>query len=182
MKRVKTSNVSGSSTPSVSVQKPHSKIRNVESSVADKKPHTMTSLYLEHIKTPNVDPDVVTSTKGHVVTNVMGSVGTSEKSASKIVSLDNPRAEKTLGQSSLNVTIDDIIDKSIHVSLSKTLVAEPESGVMPNVTTSLAQPDHPIETNSCGEFDNESVPIESPEKPQEDVSDKNSQEDVSEDE
>lgn len=37
----------------------------------------------------------------------------------------------------------------------------------------MAQPDHPVETtqeNSHGESDNESVPSESPEKPQEDVS------------
>lgn len=145
----------------------------------------MTNLYLEPIKTPNVEPNVVTFAKGPIVLNVVGSVGTCEKYASEIVSLVNPRAEKTLGQSSLNVVVNDTINKSIHVSLSKILVANPKSGVVPDVATSLSQLDHSVETiqdKSHGESDNESVPIESPEKSQEDVSDKNSQEDVSEDE
>ncbi|KAI5431562.1 hypothetical protein KIW84_035665 [Lathyrus oleraceus] len=60
------------------LQKLPSEVKNVESSIAEKKPHTMTSLYLEPIKTPNVEPDVVTSAKGHVIANVVGSVGTSE--------------------------------------------------------------------------------------------------------
>lgn len=167
------------------VQIPHSDVRNVESSVAIKKPHTMTSLYLEPIKTPNVEPNVVTSAKGPIVLNDVGSVGTSEKYASETVSIVNPRAEKTLGQSSLNVVVNDTINKSIHVSLSKILVGNPKSGVVPDVATSLSQLDHSVETiqeKSHGESDNESVPIESPEKSQKDVSDKNSQEDVSEDE
>lgn len=81
----------------MSVQKLPSEVKNVESSIAEKKPHTMKSLYLEPIKTPNVEPDVVTSTKGHVVANVVGSDGTSKKFASETISLDNPRAEKALG-------------------------------------------------------------------------------------
>ncbi|XP_050915932.1 uncharacterized protein LOC127131031 [Lathyrus oleraceus] len=86
---------------------------------------------------------------------------------------DNPRAEKTLGQSSLNIAANDIVDKSIHVTPSNTLVDDPEFGVMTDVTTSLGQSNHPVETtkeNSHDESDNESVPIESSEKPQEDVS------------
>lgn len=75
----------------------------------------MISLYLEPIKTPNVEPDVITSSERPVVTNVVGSVGTSEKSASETVSLDSPRDEKTLGQYCLNVVVNDTIDKSIHV-------------------------------------------------------------------
>lgn len=92
----------GTKTPTAKRDKP-SNIRNFESSVAIKKPHNMLSLYLEPIKTPNVEPDVVTSVKGPFVLNVIGSVGTSKKIISETVSLDNPRAEKTLGQSSLNV-------------------------------------------------------------------------------
>ncbi|KAI5433247.1 hypothetical protein KIW84_020507 [Lathyrus oleraceus] len=145
-KRVKPSNVSESSTPYVSIQIPYSDVRNVESSVAIKKPHTMASLYIEPMKTPNVELDVVTSAKGHIVSNVMGSVGTSKKYASEIASLDNPRAKKILGRSSLNVVVNDTIDKSIHVPLSKILVVDPGSGVVSDVATSLAEPDHPIET------------------------------------
>lgn len=173
VKRVKPSNVSESFTPSMSIQIPPNEVRNVESSIADKKPHTMTSLYLKPIRTPDVKTYVVTSAKGLILSNVVGSVGTSGKSSSKTVSLDNPISEKTLGQSSLNVVANDTVDKSIHVSLSKTLVADPGSGVVPDVATSLAQPDHPVETtqqNSHGESDNEFVPIESLEKSQEDVS------------
>ncbi|KAI5390058.1 hypothetical protein KIW84_075402 [Lathyrus oleraceus] len=143
----------------------------------------MTSLYFKLIKTPNVEPDVVTSAKGPVVSNVVGSVGTSKFFAYETVSVDNPRAEKTLGQSSWNVVVNDTVDKSIHVSLFKILAADPESCVVSDVTTSLVQPNHSIKTtqeNFHGESDNESVPIESPEKSQEDVYDKNTQEDVSE--
>lgn len=137
----------------------------------------MTSLYLEPIKTPNVETNVITYVKGLVVANVVGSVGTSEKSSSETVSIDKPRVEKTPGQSSLNVVVDDIVNKSIHASLSKTMVTDPESGVVSDVATSLAQPDHLVETtqeNSHGEFNNEFVPIESPEKSQEDVSESES--------
>ncbi|KAI5424142.1 hypothetical protein KIW84_030380 [Lathyrus oleraceus] len=172
-KRAKPSNVSESSTPSLSFQIPPSEVRNVESIVVDKKPYTMTSLYLEPIKTLNVKPDIVTSAKGLFISNIVGSVGTFQKSASKTVSLDNPRDEKILGQSSLKDVINDTVDKSIHVSLSKTLVAYPGSGVVLDVAIFLAQPDHPTETtqqNSHGKSHNEFVPIKSPKNSQEDVS------------
>ncbi|KAI5406005.1 hypothetical protein KIW84_052672 [Lathyrus oleraceus] len=93
-----------------------------------------------------MSPDVVTSIKGHVISNDVGSVGTFDKSGSETVSLDNPRAEKTLDQSSLNVVVNEIVDKTSHVSLSKILVANPESGVVSDVATSLAQSDHHVET------------------------------------
>ncbi|MCH92551.1 gag-protease polyprotein [Trifolium medium] len=54
-------------------------VRNDDPSVVVNKSHTMTSLYLEPIKTPNVEPNVVTSAKCSISLNVVGSVGTSTK-------------------------------------------------------------------------------------------------------
>lgn len=65
----------------------------------------MSSLYLDPIKITNVELDVIASTKGSIVPKVVGSVELTEKSGSdsSTVSLDNPRSDKTLGQSSVNV-------------------------------------------------------------------------------
>ncbi|KAI5442861.1 hypothetical protein KIW84_011766 [Lathyrus oleraceus] len=126
----------------------------MEPSVAVKKPHYMTSLYLDLIKTTNVELDVVASIKG---------------SDSGTVSLDNPRSDKTLGYS-MNVDDKNIVDKSIYVLISQILGIESSSDVMSDVTTSLAQIDHPTETppdKSDGKYDNESVPVKSLEKSEE---------------
>ncbi|XP_050889927.1 uncharacterized protein LOC127095256 [Lathyrus oleraceus] len=130
----------------------------------------MTNLYLDPIKTTGVEPDVVASAKGFVVPQAVGSVKSSEKSDSGTISLDNSRSDKTLGQSSMNVTDKDNVDKSIHVLISKILNAEPKSDVVSDVTTSLTQTDHPIETSlekSDGKYDSEFVPIKSLEKSEE---------------
>lgn len=58
-KKARPSTVSKSSNPFRSVQIPSSEIRNIDPSVAVKKPHSITSLYLDPIKTKNVEPDVV---------------------------------------------------------------------------------------------------------------------------
>lgn len=98
----------------------------------------MTILYLDPIKTTDVEIDIVASAKGFVVPKVVGNVESSEKSDYGAVSLDNPRYDKTLGQSSINVSDRDTVDKSICVLISKIWNVEPKSDVMPDVTTSLA--------------------------------------------
>ncbi|XP_050917850.1 uncharacterized protein LOC127135075 [Lathyrus oleraceus] len=165
MKKAKPSSVSKSSNPYGSVQIPSSEIRNIEPSIAVKKPHSMTSLYIDPIKTTDVEPDVVASAKGSIVPIVVDSVESSEKSNSSTVSLDNPRYDKSLGQSSMNIVDKDSVDKNIHVLISKILNVEPKSDVMSDVTTSLGQADHPIETSLekyDGKSDSESFSIKSP--------------------
>ncbi|MCH81839.1 envelope-like protein, partial [Trifolium medium] len=123
MRKAKPLNVSESSTPSVSIQIPPSDVRNVDPSVVVKKPHSMTN---------------------------------------------KPRSVETLGQSSMNAgMVDDTVNKSVHVSPSKVVGSDPvsfptktvidpvvgspketllESDVVPDVSTSLAQPSQHVET------------------------------------
>lgn len=117
-KKARPSTISKYSNPSRSVQIPSTEIRNIEPSVTVKKPHSMTRLYLDPIKTTNVEPDVVASTKSYVIPKVRGNVDSTKKpgfekpgSDSSTVSIDNPRSDKTLGQSSMNVADKNIIDK-----------------------------------------------------------------------
>ncbi|KAI5398882.1 hypothetical protein KIW84_064317 [Lathyrus oleraceus] len=147
VKKDKPSILSKSSNPSGSVQIPSSEIRNIEPFIAVKKPHSTNNLYLSPIKTIDVEPDVVASAKGSIVPKVVGNVESSEKSNFGTVSLYKPRSDKTLGQPSMNVADKDIVDKSIHVLISQILGVEPKSFVVPDVTTSLAQTDHLIETS-----------------------------------
>lgn len=97
VKKVKPSPISKYSNPYESVQIPSSEIRNIKPFLAVKKHHSMTSLYLDPIKTTDVEPDVLVSAKGFVFPKVVGSVESFEKSDSGNVSLDNPRSDKTLG-------------------------------------------------------------------------------------
>ncbi|XP_050895912.1 uncharacterized protein LOC127102603 [Lathyrus oleraceus] len=97
----------------------------------------------------------------------MASVESSKKSDYGTI---NPRSDKTLGQSSMNVVDKDSVDKSICVLISKILNVEPKSDIVPDVTTSLAQTDYPIETSlekSDGKSNSESCAIKSPEKSEE---------------
>jgi len=96
VKKAKPLNVSEPFNPSMLVQLPPSDVRNVESPVIVKKPHSMTSLYVDPLKFPNVDHDVVTSAKDSVISNVVGNAGTYEKSVLVAVSIGNPRFEKIL--------------------------------------------------------------------------------------
>ncbi|XP_050915165.1 uncharacterized protein LOC127130144 [Lathyrus oleraceus] len=170
MKKAKPSTVSKSSNPFGLIQIPSTKIRNINPSVVVKKPHSMTSLYLDPIKSIDVEPNVIASAKGYVVPKVVGNDESFERSNSGIVSLDNPRFDKTLGQSSMNVNDKDTVDKSICVLISQIWGTEPKSVVVSDVITSLAQTDHPIKTSlekSDGNSDSEFVPIKSPEKSEE---------------
>ena len=69
-----------------------------------------------------------------------------------------PNVVDTFG---LNVVVNDTVDTSVHMFLSKILVTNPESDVVPDVATSLAQPDHLIGTTQ------ENFHSESPKKSQE---------------
>lgn len=77
------STVSKFSNPSGSVQIPSSEITNIEPYVPLKKPHFMTKLYLNLIKTMDVEPGVVASTKGYVIPKAVGGVESSETRALK---------------------------------------------------------------------------------------------------
>ncbi|MCI41260.1 hypothetical protein A2U01_0062493, partial [Trifolium medium] len=69
----------------------------------------MTSLYLDAINPKNVEPNVVTSTKGSVSSNVVGSVETSKKFAFETVSLDNPRTIESVHVSPSKVVVDSVV-------------------------------------------------------------------------
>ena len=103
-KKARPSTVRKYSNSSRSVQFSSSEIRNIEPFVVVKKPHFMTSLYLDLIKTTNVEPDVVASAKGFVVPKAVGNVESTEKSRydSGIISINNPIFDKTLGPSSMS--------------------------------------------------------------------------------
>ncbi|KAI5415542.1 hypothetical protein KIW84_040822 [Lathyrus oleraceus] len=112
-------------------------VRNFEPSTDVKKCHSTTSLYLDPI---NVEPNVDASEKSCVVPKVMGNVETSEKTI-------KPRSVTTLSKSSMIVAERDNFNTNFfHVLISQVLGIEPKTGVVPNVSTSLAQTDNPIET------------------------------------
>ncbi|XP_050889331.1 uncharacterized protein LOC127094553 [Lathyrus oleraceus] len=92
-------------------------VKILEPSTALKKPHYMTSLYLDPI---NVEPNVSTSEECPAIPNIMGDVEASETN-------NRPR---------------DDVDKNIRVRISQLLGIKPKTGVVPNVSTSLAQPDY----------------------------------------
>lgn len=97
----------------------------------------MTSMYFDPI---NVEPNVDASAKIYVVLNVMENVETSENT-------NKPRSTTTLSKSSMIVVDRDDVDKNICVLISQSLGIEPKTGVVPDVSTSLAQPYNPIETS-----------------------------------
>ncbi|CAI8600608.1 unnamed protein product [Vicia faba] len=97
--------------------------KSVESYVAVKKPDSMIRLCFDPTQTPNVEPDVGISANGSVISNVVGKVRTTEKFISE--------------------NFNDVMNGFFDVSLSKNLVLEPETDVVPNVTTFLVEIDHP---------------------------------------
>ncbi|KAI5419328.1 hypothetical protein KIW84_043479 [Lathyrus oleraceus] len=101
-----------------------------------KKPHSVTSLYLDPI---NVEPNVDASAKCPIVQNVMDNFETYENTS-------KPRSVTTFSKSSMIVTDRDDVDNNIHVLISQVLGIKPKTGVVSDVSTSLAQPDNTIET------------------------------------
>ncbi|KAI5439531.1 hypothetical protein KIW84_025073 [Lathyrus oleraceus] len=97
-----------------------------------KKPHSMTSLDLEPI---NVEPNVDASAKCPTVQNVMENFETSENTS-------KPRSITTLSKSNMIVANRDDVDKNIRVMISQVLGIEPNTDVVSDVSTSLAQPDN----------------------------------------
>lgn len=112
----------------------------------------MTSMYLEPI---NVEPNVDASAKCPILQNVMENVETS-KNTSK------PRSVTTLSKSSMIVDDRCDVDKHIHVLISQVLGIEPNTGVVPDVSISLAQRDNTTDT-ALDKFD-VNMSIQSPEK------------------
>lgn len=147
----KSSKVSTSSYPSIAA----SDVKNIEPSTTIKKPHSMTSLYLDPI---NVEPNVDTSAKSSIVPKVMGNVETS-KNTNKHIPVT------TLSKSSMIVAKRDNVDKNICVLISQFLGIELKTSVVPDVSTSLAQADNPSETPM--DKSDENVSTQSPEKSEE---------------
>lgn len=123
-KREKPSILSESSNPT-------SNVRDVETTDVVKKPHNMTSLYLDPITTTNFELNVGTSAKEFDVSNVVGSIKTYEKPTSENVNLDNLGAEESLGQSSVNIATKNIVNDSDILSVDR------EADVVPDVKISL---------------------------------------------
>lgn len=159
-KKDKPSKVRKSSSPFMSVQMAASDVRKFEPSTAIKKPHSMTSMYLDPI---NVEPNIDASSKSYVVPKVMENVETSENT-------NKHRFVTTLSKSGMIVAERDNVDKYIRVMISQVLGIKPKTVVVSDVSTSLAQTDSPIETSldkSDGKPDSENVPTKSPEKSEE---------------
>ncbi|XP_050908139.1 uncharacterized protein LOC127121735 [Lathyrus oleraceus] len=100
-----------------------------------KKPQSMISLYLDPI---SIKPNVDMSKDYPVVTNVMDDVKASE--TNKI-----PRYVTTLSKSNMIVADKHNIYNNIRVLISQVLGIGHKTNVVPDVSTSLAQPDNDIE-------------------------------------
>ncbi|XP_050916813.1 uncharacterized protein LOC127131986 [Lathyrus oleraceus] len=100
-----------------------------------KKPMSMMSLYLDPI---SIEPNYDVSKDCPNAINVMENVEASETS-------NNPIFVTTLSKSSVIVADRDDVDKNIHVLISQGLGIDPKTNFMPDVSTSLAQPDNNIE-------------------------------------
>ena len=111
-------------------------VKTLEPSTTVKKPHSMTSLYLDPI---SVEPNVGVSKDGPNMPNVMEDVEAFETS-------NRSRNVTTLSKSNMIVADRDYVDKNIRVLISQVLGIEPKTNVVPDVSTSLAQPDNTNET------------------------------------
>lgn len=89
------------------------------------------------------------------MTNFMEDVESSETS-------NSPRSVTTLSIYNMIVADRDNVDKNIRVLISQVLGIDPKTNVMPDISTSLAQPDNNTETPMDKYDDN--VPTLSPEK------------------
>ncbi|KAI5389640.1 hypothetical protein KIW84_075075 [Lathyrus oleraceus] len=132
LRKGKLSKVSTSSSPSMAA----SNEKILEASTDIKKPHSMTSLYLEPI---NIEPNVDASAKCPIVENIMENVETYENTS-------KPRSVTTLSKSSMIVPDRDDVDTNICMLVSQVLGIEPKTGVVTDVSTSWAQPDNTTKT------------------------------------
>lgn len=113
-----------------------SDVKILEPSTTVKKPHSMTSMYLDPI---NVKPNVDAYAKSYVVLKVMGNVET-------FGNTNKPRSVTILSKSSMIVAERDNVDKNISVLISQVLGIKPKTGVVLDISTSLAQNDNPTKT------------------------------------
>jgi len=177
-KKVNSSCVSPYIAPSVSPSIPTKKTKYVDPIDVlhvVKKPHTITSLYVDPIKIHDGSHNVNTSDCDPMVSNVVGSSETSENPTSESRSLENPRSvnmvnhlyvvENSVGAcvsklSSKNVMTNlvsdepNIVNIPIYESLKETVTL---SNVASDVVTSLAQPDaHVVTTQNNLHIESES--------------------------
>lgn len=127
----KPSKVSTSSSSSMTAKN----VKTLEPSTVVKKPHSMTSLYVDPI---SVEPNDGVSKDSHVMENVIDDVEASETS-------NRSRIVTTLNKFSMIIADRDDVDKNICVLISQVLDIEPKTNVMSDVSTSLDQPDNTTE-------------------------------------
>ncbi|CAI8587806.1 unnamed protein product [Vicia faba] len=120
--RLMTLNMRDTLSPTLSLQDIVMKTGSVESCVTVKKPDPVIIFYLGPSQTPNVEPNVGTYAKDYVISNVVGNIRIIGKFISE-------------NMNDVNGFVD--------VSLSKILVLKPDTYVVPDVITFLAQTDNP---------------------------------------
>jgi len=137
-KKIKSPCVSVSKTTFVSSSIPTSKTKednpiNIVHVV--KKPHTMTSLYIDPIKIQNVSHNVTTSTCDPTVTKI--NVETPRKLNSESRSPANPRSAKNVSQ---EIIVQNHVGTCVYESPPKTLVDDPIPNVSKTVDDTSVEP------------------------------------------
>lgn len=127
-------------------------VKILEPSTTVKKPYSMNNMYLDPI---NVEPNVDVSEEFPIMPNDMEDVEASETS-------NKPKFITTLSKSGMIIMDRHDVYKNIRVLISRVLGIKPKTGVVSDVSLSLAQPDNTTET-SLDKFD-VNVSIVSPEK------------------
>lgn len=105
-----------------------SDVKNIEPSTFVKKPHSVISLSLDPI---NAKPNIDAYAKSYIVPKVMGNAETSENT-------NKPIYVTTMCKSSMIVVERDNVDKNIRVLISQVLGIAHKTGVVSDVSTSLA--------------------------------------------
>lgn len=113
----------------------------------------MTSLYLDPI---SIEPNIDVSEDYPAATNVMENV--------EAYGTNKPIFVTTLSKSSVIIADRDDVDKNIRVLISQVLGIDPKTNIVPDVSTSLSQPDNNTENHR--ENPNMHTPTLSPEKSQ----------------
>ncbi|MCH84665.1 envelope-like protein, partial [Trifolium medium] len=167
VKKEKSTKVSeSSSSMSIKSSRSSSKKKNPQSTV--RKPLTMTDLYLKenNFQPSNVASDVDTSVKDSKISDVEASetvvvetktLESKKPSFTKTLNLENPKSTENLGQTVLNVADTtttvakaDVVGSDAVISPTKNIVdfilsslkkTSPEPDVVPDIGTSLAQPE-----------------------------------------
>ncbi|KAI5447695.1 hypothetical protein KIW84_015232 [Lathyrus oleraceus] len=145
----KPSKVSTFSSPSMTARN----VKTLEPSTVVKKPHSMTSLYLDPI---SVEPNFGVSEECHVMPNVMEDVEAYETN-------NRPMYVTTLSKSSMIVADRDDVDKNIRVLISQVLDKEGSEGMTSDLAykdeNSIEEKDQSNDIVNIKDLDSDDVPI-----------------------